>query len=143
MLKRLVSAFAFLLFVIPAANAFDQDAVVAAGRWWRNERFVQRIGLATEQVEKLDAAFQESRLKMIRLKGDVEAARFELETLVEEPVLDEDAIMAQYAKLERAHAALGRERFDFFLTVRKIVGYENYQKLIVAKKLKDRKRGDR
>jgi Spy/CpxP family protein refolding chaperone len=85
-------------------------------------------------------SYRDSRLKMIQLKSALEVERFELETMVDKGTLDEAAILKQCDALEGARASLARERFGFFLTFRKILGQEKFQRLMQIKKTRDRKK---
>jgi len=77
---------------------------------------------------------------MIQLRSALEVERFGLETMVDNWTLDEAAILEQYDALEGARAFLARERLGFFLTVRKILGQEKFQRLMLIKKTRDRKK---
>jgi Spy/CpxP family protein refolding chaperone len=106
-----------------------------AGRWWHNERVIQRLGLTKEEIDALEDAFRTARRNMIQLKGKVEVAQFDLESLLESPDLDEAAAKAQYQRLEAARTALGNERFAFLLEVRRIVGFKRFEKLMQFRRL--------
>ncbi|MDJ0780475.1 MAG: periplasmic heavy metal sensor [Desulfosarcinaceae bacterium] len=105
------------------------------GRWWNNERVVNRLGLTTGEVAALETAFRNTRRNLIALKGKVEVEQFELETLLESPELDDAAAKAQYQRLETARTALGTERFHFLLEVRRVVGLERFRKLMQFRRL--------
>jgi Spy/CpxP family protein refolding chaperone len=120
-----------LFYWAGAANAQEP----LAGRWWHNERVVQRLGLTTSEVDALESAFRTTRRNLILLKGKVEVEQFELETLLESPQLDVAEAKAQYQRLETARTTLGNERFAFLLEVRRIVGFERFQKLMQFRRL--------
>jgi Spy/CpxP family protein refolding chaperone len=122
---------ALLVGSVGSANAQE----LLTGRWWHNERVVQRLGLTSEEVDALENAFRTTRRNMIKLKGKVEVEQFELETLLESRELDEAAAKAQYQRLEAARTALGNERFAFLLEVRRIVGFERFEKLMQFRRL--------
>ncbi len=124
------------VLVLVTANSVRAEA---GGRWWRIPRLVERLHLTPSQTERLDKAFHQARLNMIRLKSKVEAAQFELESLMEAEDFDEDAAMAQYRKLEQARTELGMERFRFLVQVRKIVGHEAFQELMQIKRARRRR----
>ena len=128
-----------LLLACSAGRSAAQEML--AGRWWKNDRVVQRIGLTTEEIAALDDAFRTSRRNLISLKGKVEVEQFELETLLESPDLDDAAAREQYRRLEAARTNLGTERFDFLLRVRTIVGLDRFHKLLQFRRLaKQRKK---
>jgi hypothetical protein len=121
--------------LLTAGAVWAQDSM-PLGKWWRNERVVQRLNLSADEVERLDAAFLKSRRSMIRLKSEVESQQFELETLLEADSLDDGAVMDRYRQLDAARSKLGQERFQFILEVRKIVGRERFQQLNNFRKMR-------
>lgn len=100
------------------------------GRWWRTPRVVEQLQLNGAEIQRLEDAFEASRLKMIKLKGQVETEQFKLQTLVEKPDMKEKSVKAQHRKLEKARTDLADERFAFFVEVRKIIGHQRFQKLM-------------
>ena len=138
--RTMVALLLFGLFTaIGASDLCAQEML--SGRWWKNERVAQRIGLSAEEADALDEAYRANRRNLIALKGKVEVEQFELETLLESPDLDEAAARDQYLRLETARTDLGVERFAFVLEVRRIVGYDRFQKLMQFRRLaKQRKK---
>ena len=137
-LKLFLSSTIALFILLSSWPAFSAGLNTPAGKWWRNQRIVQSLDLTREKINQLDAAFRESRKKLIKLKSRVEIEQFELETLIESCTLNESALLNQYQKLEKARSTLGTERFRFLIKVRKIVGYEKFQQLMMLKKKRDR-----
>jgi Spy/CpxP family protein refolding chaperone len=99
-------------------------------RWWNNPQYMEALKLTDGDIQQLDQAYETSSLDMIELKGQVEAARLKLQYMMEKEDLDEPAMEAQYNRLEEARAALGKERFSFFVQVRKIIGPQRFSKLM-------------
>ncbi len=141
MLRKMVVVVVAAMFLWSPAGLCQQDA--PAGRWWHTPRVVKRLGLSPEQVRQLDAAYHDSRLKLIDLKSALERERFELESLVESSSAGEAELMAQYRRMEAARVALGTERFRFFARIRKIVGPELFRQLLELRRerLKKRRKG--
>jgi Spy/CpxP family protein refolding chaperone len=137
MMKFILSLIIALLLTLPSFSAFAAGMDASAGKWWRHQKVAQRLNLSQEEINQLDSAFVDSRKKLIELKGHVEIEQLELEMLIENPTLDEPAVLNQYQNLEKARMALGTERFRFFMLVRKIIGYEKFQQLMVMKKNRD------
>jgi Spy/CpxP family protein refolding chaperone len=99
------------------------------GKWWESPEMAEKLNLSEADRGNLKEAFNNSRRKLIRLKSNVEAERFELGNLLDKKTLDEAAVMQQFSKLEKARTELSRERFSFLLEVRKVLGLERYQTL--------------
>jgi len=137
MKNMVISGMFLIVFILAPTMASGQN--MPSGKWWHIPRVVERLNLSEAQVKQLDQAFRKSRLNLIQLKSDVEREQFELETLIENRILDEDATLEQYKKLEKTRVKLGVERFRFFLKIRKIVGYEKFQELMAFKKLRQQR----
>ena len=65
-----------LLLACSAGQSAAQEML--GGRWWKNDRVVQRIGLTAEEISSLDKAFRTSRRNLISLNGKVEVEQIEL-----------------------------------------------------------------
>jgi Spy/CpxP family protein refolding chaperone len=117
-----------LTVVLAAVTVYAQEA--PAGRWWHSPQVAQQLQLSGNEIRQLEQAFEASRLKMIRLKSQVEAEQFKLQTMVEKQNSDNAVIKAQHRALEQARSALADEQFAYFVEVRQILGPERFQKLI-------------
>jgi Spy/CpxP family protein refolding chaperone len=93
-------------------------------------KMMRTITVTNDEVQKLENAFNTSSIKMIELKSKVEQEQYKLQALLEQQNMDEDAINTQIQNLEKARSALGIERTRFVVQVRKIIGYEQFQKYL-------------
>lgn len=100
------------------------------GRWWKTAEVVEALKLNDDEIQQLEQAYEASELRMIELKSRVEAERFKLTSVLEKEDLDEAAMNVQYDRLENARAALGKERFSFFVEVRRIIGPDRFHQLM-------------
>jgi Spy/CpxP family protein refolding chaperone len=117
-----------LITILTAATVQAQDA--PAGRWWHSQQVVNQLQLSPGEIQQLERSYEASRLKMIRLKSQVETEQFKLQTMVEKRNMDDSAIKAQHRSLEQARSQLADERFAFFVQVRQIIGPERFQRLL-------------
>ena len=99
------------------------------GKWWQNPASAENLNLTQEEIETLDAAFDDRARKFMELKHAIELEQFELNRMMEGKSLDESALMTQFNTLESARANLSRERFQYFVQVRKILGPDRFQKI--------------
>ena len=53
------------------------------GRWWTDPALVQKLGLTADQQKRIDALFQQNRLKLIDLSAGVQKEEAILEPLLE------------------------------------------------------------
>ena len=117
-----------LILLLTAAAVYAGEG--PQGRWWRSTRVAKQLNLTSGEIQRLEDSFNQSRLKMIKLKSQVETEQFKLKNLLEKSNLDEAAVKAQNRKLEQARTALANERTAFVLDVRKIIGHQRFQKLL-------------
>ena len=102
---------------------------IPLGKWWQNPAGVENLNLTQEEVDTLDTAFNTRARRFMELKHAIELEQFELNSLMESKTLDEPALMAQFKKLESARANLSRERFQYYVQIRKILGPDRFQKI--------------
>lgn len=123
---RGLAVFAALFLMAAATHAQN----VPPGRWWYSPKVVRQLQLTEGEVRKLDQAFETARVKMIKLKSQVEAEQFKLKTMIEKRNADDAAVKAQHKSLEAARTALADERFAFFIKARDVIGNARFQKLL-------------
>jgi len=107
---------------------------VPPGKWWRHPRTVKNLNLSQTEMDRLDAAFDTRARKFIELKHAIELAQFDLDQMMLQDPMDESALMAQFNKLETARANLSKERFQYYVQVRKLLGPERFQKIKTFRK---------
>ena len=134
-LRSLLAPIFVALLISTIANA-DNDRLT--GRWWHNSQVVKYIKLTDGEIDQLERAFEASRLKMIELKSKVEAEQFILQSLVDKPEIDENAINNQHLKLQAARTALDKERLNYYFNVRKILGYDRFREFEKLRPTKQR-----
>lgn len=116
-----------LLALLVGTAAYAQQG--PQGRWWRDAKVAKALNLTDGEIQRLENAWNQSKMRMIKLKSQVEAEQFKLQALLEKNNLDEAAVKAQNRKLEQARTQLANERTAFVVEVRKIIGSQRFQKL--------------
>ena len=99
-------------------------------RWWETPEIAQALKLSDAEIQQLSQAYEALSLRLIELKSRVDAERFKWQAMLEKEELDEAAVDAQYERIEKARAALGKERYGFFVEVRKIIGPQRFHQLM-------------
>ena len=127
MLKKMLTGVMVMAFLGIPVLATAQDR--PAGKWWRLPKVSKELHLRQDEKNELDDLFVENRRRLIDLKSELERARFDLNTLLDNGSIDDDAVHAQYERLERAREKLARERFRFLLEVRRILGPKRFDRL--------------
>ena len=125
-MKRVLIIIAVLAAVGPlVANEFD----LPPGKWWENPRMVNHIGLTDEQQDQIREVVYQHARRMIDLKADVDKAGLDLAESVDQQEFDPAPVRAAYAAFQTARKKLENERFEMLLEVRKILTYEQWQKI--------------
>jgi Spy/CpxP family protein refolding chaperone len=127
MLKNAISVILMAGLIIVPLVAAGQD--VPTGKWWYNKKIQKNLNLSKKEIKKLDKLFAKSRRKLIRQKSMVEDAQLELEQLLSEEKVDDAKVKKQFQKLEKARKSLAKERLNFVIGVRNILGHERFQQL--------------
>jgi Spy/CpxP family protein refolding chaperone len=126
-LRKIVYGMIVLIFFATPVLATAQDMM--PGKWWYNPQISKELNLNQDEKESLEQSFRDSRRNLIGIKSRVEREQFELDNLLEDEKMDEEAIKKQFKKLESERAKLSEERFNFIMKIRSIVGKERFQKM--------------
>jgi len=99
------------------------------GKWWRMPEVTRKLELTSEEQQKLDDLFVQSRRRMIDLKSNVQKEGLELEVILDQQNFDESACIDRFKKFQDARTNLTREQFRFLVKVRKLLGLDRYRQL--------------
>ena len=125
-MKRLVI---FVVLLSAVGPLMANELEVLPGKWWEDERIVNRMGLTDEQREQIrDIVFEHARL-MIDLKADFDKAGLDLAASVDQEDFDPMPVRAAHAVFQTARQKLENERFEMLIEVRQVLTYEQWQKM--------------
>lgn len=99
------------------------------GMWWKNPRVVENLSLTPDQVKHMDGIFQESRLKLIDLRANVQKQEVMLEPLLGANPVDNAKAMAQIDKVAEARADLEKANARMLLGIRGVLTPDQWTKL--------------
>ncbi len=99
------------------------------GRWWMDPDQVQKLGLTADQQKRIDALFQQSRLKLIDLSAEVQKQEAILEPLLEADRPDEAQVLAQIDRVAQARADLEKANARMLLGFRGVLTLDQWKKL--------------
>ena len=99
------------------------------GKWWRMPEVAKKLDLTSEEQQKLDDLFVQSRRQLIDLKSNVEKEKLELELILDQQNFNEPACMDRFKRFQDARTNLTNERFKFLVKVRKLLGLDRYRQL--------------
>jgi len=99
------------------------------GRWWTDPALIQRLGLTADQQKRIDALFQQNRLKLIDLSAGVQKEEATLEPLLEADRPDESQVLAQIDHIAQARAELEKANARMLLGFRGVLTLDQWKKL--------------
>ena len=109
------------------------------GRWWKNSDVVRELQLSDAQVNQLEQAFFDHRLKLIDLKANVEREEARLQPLIEADQLDLPKVSAQLDAVLAARAQLEKQHTMMMLSMRKVLTVEQWKKLQSIQRERERR----
>lgn len=119
-----------VVLLAAAAAAGAADFNLPHGKWWENDRVVQRIGLTEAQQKAISDLVYQHALRMIDLNAGLRKAEFELGALVGRDEFDPAAIRKSYGSFQAARQKLENERFEMLLAVRGELTAEQWRSLL-------------
>ena len=99
------------------------------GMWWKNPMVVQRLTLTPDQVIRMDAIFQKSRIDLIDLKANLEKQEVMLEPLLSANPPDTAKATLQIDKVADARASLEKANAKMLLSIRTVLTADQWTKL--------------
>ena len=99
------------------------------GRWWTDPAVVARLGLTSDQQKRIDALFQQDRLKLFDLTASVEKEEAILEPLLEVDQPDEKNVLAQIDRIAQARAELEKANARMLLGFRSVLSADQWRRL--------------
>jgi Spy/CpxP family protein refolding chaperone len=99
------------------------------GRWWMDAALAQRLGLTADQQTKMDAVYQQSRLRLIDLSANLQKDETNLEPLLEVDRPDESKVIALIDRVAQDRAELEKANARMLLGLRNILSPDQWKKL--------------
>jgi len=128
----LASCFHFLvtlaaIVLLLPANCRAKE--IPPGRWWHISYFADQLNITDHEKDELDKLFDYNRNRLAELKKQLEEERNELLLAIDQEHLNETSAITKMKKLENTRTLLAATRFSYSLEVRKLLGYERFQRL--------------
>jgi Spy/CpxP family protein refolding chaperone len=103
--------------------------IAPPGMWWKNPSLIQKLTLTADQQKRMDDIFQQSRLKLIDLKADVEKQDVVLEPMLDANPPDTAKVVAQINHVAQSRAALEEAVARMLLGIRTVLTPDQWTKL--------------
>jgi len=140
-MKRIMMTILVLAACAAVAGAAGLD--LPRGKWWENQRVIERIGLTAEQQTAIGALVYDHTRRMIDLNADLKKAEFELADLVERDDFEPTAVRQAFNGFQDARRKLESERFEMLLAVRGNLTAEQWKQLLEIRRYVERMRENR
>jgi Spy/CpxP family protein refolding chaperone len=124
--KSLAILAAIVLFLFPAICRAKE---VPPGRWWHLPYFADQLSITEKEKDDLDKLFDYNRNRLAELKTQMEEEKTELLKTIDQEHLNETSAITKMKELESTRTLLAATRFSYSLEVRKLLGYERYQRM--------------
>jgi Spy/CpxP family protein refolding chaperone len=105
------------------------SAEAQRSRWWKDERVRRDLALTTDQVARIDAAFEAAQPALRAQQRTLSALEAELSNLVQQGQIEESELEHFVSKVEAARADLARTRTMMIYRFRRILTLEQHTKL--------------
>ena len=99
------------------------------GMWWKNPDIIQKLNLTADQQKRMDEIFQQSRLQLIDLKGNVEKQEVMLEPMLSANPPDTNKVLSQIDHVASARAELEKANARMLLSIRGVLSVDQWTKL--------------
>jgi Spy/CpxP family protein refolding chaperone len=139
----LAAGLAAALWAAAAAPAAASGRLEKVARWWNSPEMVRLLELTPAEKNRLDALFSQLSRVTIDLRAQRDQARLELRQAFAQEPLQEKRAQRAFRRLEELKALRSRQRHQFLLEVRKLLGPERYQRLKALYREHRERRGDR
>jgi len=110
-------------------NGGELRGLVPPGRWWKNAEIVKTIGLSDGQVQKIEAVFQDSRMKLVDIHANLQKEEIKLEPLLEAENPDESAVFGAIDRIAAARTSLEKANAQMAFAIRRVLTPEQWKKL--------------
>ena len=108
------------------------------GKWWKNSEIVRELQLTDAQVNQIEQAFFDHRLKLIYLRAELERQETRLQPLIEADQPDEAKVSAQIDQVLAARGRLEKANAMMMLAIRRVLTVEQWKKLQTIQQERER-----
>ncbi len=130
MRRNLIVLFTLGALVLSTLPAAAQNYNLPPGKWWENDRIVDHLKLTGEQQARIKDLVYDHATRMIDLNAGLEKAKLAMENQVEQQKFDAAEVRKTFLKFSDARRLLEAERFEMLLSVRGVLTYEQWEKVL-------------
>jgi protein CpxP len=99
------------------------------GRWWNEQRAIDKFKLTETQRKAMDDIYQQHRLTLVDLHASLEKQELAMEPLIKADQPDEGQVLAQIDRVAQARAELEKANARMLLGIRKQLTPEQWKQM--------------
>jgi Spy/CpxP family protein refolding chaperone len=99
------------------------------GRWWNNQKAIEKFKLTDAQRKSMDDIYQQHRLSLVDLHGTLEKAELAMEPMMGEDQPDEGKILSQIDRIAAARAELEKANARMLFEIRRQLTPEQWKQI--------------
>ena len=127
----------------PADGPRMDGQKAAPGMFWEKERVVEALSLTQEEQSKLVEMHRTNRETVQGLRDEIREERQALRGIFQSEEFSSSDAKKHFKEAEKTRSRLNKERFDFQIQQRELLGQERFAKLRkMEKRGMERRRGD-
>ncbi|MEO6488203.1 MAG: periplasmic heavy metal sensor [Thermoanaerobaculia bacterium] len=124
-MKRMLVTTLVVLTLAGTALAAD----LPPGKWWRRSEVAQRLDLAPEQQNRLDAIFREAANDLIDRRAEVEKLSIAMRGELDQQQLSRPNVLRAAAKLSEARGRLFERELSMLVDMRSVLNDPQWNRL--------------
>lgn len=118
----------FLILALTTAAAFA-GGPRGMRAWWNDADVVKSLALTPQEQATINDMQYKMRVKAIDAGSAMNKARLTIKNLLVQKTVDEAQVNKQVEIIANSEAEMAKSRTDFLVGVRKLIGYERFNKL--------------
>jgi Spy/CpxP family protein refolding chaperone len=107
----------------------SSSGIAPGGMWWKDPSTISALSLSDDQQKKMDTIFQDSRLRLIDLKANLDKQEILLQPMLDANPPETNKVMAQIDHVAQARAELEKANARMLLGIRGVLTADQWTKL--------------
>jgi Spy/CpxP family protein refolding chaperone len=112
-----------------AAATFAHAQQLPPGKWWQRPEVVERLGLTSEQQERLDEIFRAAANGLIDAKGDVEKIQIAMRAELDRPQIRRQEVLRLASQLNDARGRLFAREVTMLIDMRAVLTEQQWKQM--------------
>lgn len=114
---------------VSSSDLLAFDTPLGGGKWWYRPAVKDKLQLTPDQINKISKVWIEHRKRIIDIRGNIEKAYLDLESIMSQPVVDTQVAYTLAERLGQLQARRTEERIRMVIEIRRELSIEQFEKL--------------